>query len=248
MVEITPDLAELCGIHAGDGYLRNDGRRIELDISGNIDEKEYYDVHVKGLFKGAFNIDIEPRSFPLRSTYGLVIRDKRIVTLFNNLGFPYGKKTDIVDVAHSILMSNDTILYARFLRGLFDTDGHLGFRKRYKGYTKFKRSHHTYPFINLSFVSPKLAFNVASLLHQLKIPNFISEYTPKTEGWHQVYTVTINGVLRLDTWMRLVGMKNKSKLSRYLVWKKLGFCPTNLTFQQRQDILNGKIDPLSLGP
>ena len=29
MIEISPEMAEICGIHAGDGYLRNDGKRVE---------------------------------------------------------------------------------------------------------------------------------------------------------------------------------------------------------------------------
>ena len=39
--ELSPELAEICGIHAGDGYLRSNEHRIELDISGNVEEKEY---------------------------------------------------------------------------------------------------------------------------------------------------------------------------------------------------------------
>ena len=39
MIHISPELAEICGIHAGDGYLRGKDHRKELDISGNIEEK-----------------------------------------------------------------------------------------------------------------------------------------------------------------------------------------------------------------
>ena len=52
--DFSPDIAEICGIHAGDGYLRNEGYQRELDISGNIDEKEYYDSHVVPLFERVF--------------------------------------------------------------------------------------------------------------------------------------------------------------------------------------------------
>jgi hypothetical protein len=61
--EFSPELAEICGIHAGDGYLRNDGQRKELDISGNIEEKEYYDLHINELFKKAFSITIQCKFF-----------------------------------------------------------------------------------------------------------------------------------------------------------------------------------------
>jgi hypothetical protein len=62
--ELSPELAEICGIHAGDGYLRGKDYRKELDISGNIEEKDYYDFHVKKIFKKAFNIDVQCRLFP----------------------------------------------------------------------------------------------------------------------------------------------------------------------------------------
>ena len=66
MTEIimTPELAEICGIHAGDGYLRK--RQIlktELDISGGVDEKEYYDNHVIPLFKKVFKINLKGKFF-----------------------------------------------------------------------------------------------------------------------------------------------------------------------------------------
>jgi hypothetical protein len=52
---------------------------------------------------------------------------------------------------------------------------------------------------------------------------------------------------RLNQWMKLIGTKNPVKLSRYLIWKKHGFCPTNTNFQQREDILKGKLDIYSIG-
>ena len=63
-------LAELCGIHAGDGYLRNHGRRVELDISGSLEEKVYYDDHVIPLVSKLFGIKIQGREFKSRKTYG----------------------------------------------------------------------------------------------------------------------------------------------------------------------------------
>ena len=58
MMEISLELAEICGIHAGDGYLRNRGNKIELDITGNLEEKEYYDEHVIPLFNKFFGLNL----------------------------------------------------------------------------------------------------------------------------------------------------------------------------------------------
>ena len=51
----------------------------------------------------------------------------------------------------------------------------------------------------------------------------------------------------MSTWMKLIGTKNLVKLSRYLVWKKFRFCPPHTTLQQREDILNEKLDINSIG-
>ena len=68
MVKISLELAELCGIHAGDGYLRDDGQRRELDLSGNVEEKEYYEGHIIPLLKKEFKININGKEFPSRNT------------------------------------------------------------------------------------------------------------------------------------------------------------------------------------
>jgi len=41
--------------------------------------------------------------------------------------------------------------------------------------------------------------------------------------------------------MKIVGSKNPVKLSRYLVWKKFGYCPTGLTLKQRENLLKDKL-------
>ena len=53
-MKITPELAEIFGIHVGDGYLRYHGRTKELDISGSYEEKSYYDNHMIPLFNKTF--------------------------------------------------------------------------------------------------------------------------------------------------------------------------------------------------
>jgi hypothetical protein len=50
------------------------------------------------------------------------------------------------------------------------------------------------------------------------------------------------GSEKLEKWMNLIGIKNPVKLTRYLVWKRFGFCPPHTTLKQREDFLNGKLD------
>ena len=166
---ITPELAEICGIHAGDGYLRNDGRRREWDISGSIDEQEYYDVHVIPLFNKTFNLNIKGRFFPSRNTYGFVIRKKCVIEFaHNHLYFPYGNKSRKIKTPKFIF--SDIELIKPFFRGYFDTDGHFSCGRKINGkYCHFKKTFHYYPHINFSTVSQNLSIDLKHLFKILKL-------------------------------------------------------------------------------
>ena len=249
MTEMTPDLAEACGIHAGDGYLRGKYYRKELDISGNYEEQGYYDNYVIPLFENLFKIKIQGRKFLSRGTYGFVIRDKNVINFFHQLGFPYGAKSSIVKAPVSVLESKNPKVYAGFLRGLLDTDGSISFRKNYGKYTQFKTTRHHYPHIMLNTVSPYLALDMGKMLEHLGMNFYYYKYHPKQNNLKEVNIIFINGVKRVNKWMDLIGSKNPVKLSRYLIWKKLGFCPTHTTFEEREEILKGTLDVHSLmGP
>ena len=239
-MKLSSKLAEVCGIHAGDGYLRNDGHRIELDISGNIEERDYYDNHVVPLFSGCFKIKILGRYFYPRNTYGFVIRNRTIIEKMNKLGFPYGKKTLTVQTPQFIFKSkqNTTI----FLRGLFDTDGCITFESKYN-----KR--HYYPRIILATCSERLSKDMCHLLEKLKIRYWVQKYTPKNINENIRHIVWIRGNHEVNNWFRQIGSKNPSKLSRYKIWKKYGFCPPNTTYKERKLILNGRLNPFKFyGP
>jgi intein/homing endonuclease len=249
-IKMTPQLAEICGIHAGDGYLRNDDKRRELDISGSVEEKSYYDYYVIPLFQKIFNIKIQGKFFPSRNTYGFVIRERNIIEFLHELGFPFGKKTIIVEIPKVILDTNDKIIKSRFLRGLFDTDGSLTFDRRHKEkYVKFKRKYHYYPHIILSTISEKLHKQCSLLLKHLNIHYTSQVYEPE-ERESTRYRIWIFGEDQMQKWFKIVGSKNISKLTRYYIWKKFGFCPPNTTLKQRKMILKNQLNPKSfyMGP
>ncbi len=179
-MQMSEELSEICGIHAGDGYLRNDGHRKELDVSGNVEESEYYDKHVCFLFEKAFNINIENKFFPSRNTYGFVLRNKKIIESLHDLGFPYGDKSTSVRIPKSILHSDNKKIIASFLRGLFDTDGNISFRKYYgKSYKLFKTANHVYPVISIATVSKNLSDGIAAILKKLDIGYNYYSYKPR---------------------------------------------------------------------
>ena len=139
MINLTSELAEICGIHAGDGYLRcREGNKGEVQICGHLEEQRYYDNHVIPLFNNFFSLDIKGKIFS-SETYGFVCYNKIIRDALLELGFPSGKKSNYVKIPEIILNSKNKVLFCRFLRGIFDTDGNLSFRKSYAGINKFNK-------------------------------------------------------------------------------------------------------------
>lgn len=249
MVKISPELAEICGIHAGDGYFRFNGKSGELDISGNIEERYYYENHVIPLFNKALDLNITGKFFPYRNTYGFVIRDKRVLQLFKEIGFPSGNKSTIIGIPKGILNSNNTSLYKRFLRGYLDTDGCINFDKRVRNSSIFKKTRNYYPRLLFTTCSPNLAKSFKYITELLGFKTYFYPYRSKVLTENIRYKIQITGFKVFDKWMRLIGSKNPTKLSRYLIWRKFGFCPPNTNYQQRIKILENKLNPNSLyGP
>lgn len=239
MKKITPELAEICGIHAGDGYLRiRERNKGEVDISGNIEEQEYYDSHVVPLFNKVFGMKIEGKLFS-RGTYGLVCYKKSVRETLIALGFPSGPKSETVKVPNKIINSRNKILYTKFLRGFLDTDGNISFTRKTGKYSKFKLENNCYPVVSITTISPKMANQIKFMLDFLKIKSFTYHHHSKKQLEKDSYRVIVSGKERLEKWMKLIGSKNPGKITRYLVWKKHGFCPPNTTLQQRKEILNG---------
>ena len=246
-MEITPELAEVCGIHAGDGYLRNRITKIELEFGGHLEERDYYDNHVIPMVNKIFNLNIKGKIY-VKGTYGFVTTNKQFC-IFNELGFPYGKKSTIVQVPKKILESKDKVLYGRFLRGLFDTDGNLYFKNRKTGvkYRIFKRTHNYYPLIRFTTVSKALSGQIILLLNLLGFDKArLHSYQPEDLRESMKYVIYMSGEKGLIKFFKEIGSKNFVKSSRFKIWKKFGFCPPHTTLQQREDILNGKLNIYSI--
>lgn len=123
------------------------------------------------------------------------------------------------------------------MRGLFDTDGNLFFRKSYGNLNEFKNKNNHYPIIKITTTSKFLMEGVIKMLHDLDINFCYYNRESKKPNENKKYILSISGLDGLDKWMDLIGIKNPVKLSRHLVWKKFGFCSTHTTLKQREELL-----------
>lgn len=237
---LTKELAEILGMFAADGSLQED----HICMWGNIyEEREYYDEIVCKLFSQVFNKEIHAHEKKSNSVYGFYVCDRNVVRLLKELGFSKNK-THIVKVPKEIIQSKDPKVIAAFIRGFVDCDGCLTFMKRReKGYSKFKRKFHAYPRILIGGVSKRMIEDLSYLLKDLKMEHSLHIKKSKKINEKDQGIITIRGKTRLEKWNKLIGFNNHSKTTKYFVWKRFGFCPTNINIKQRQSILNNELNP-----
>ncbi len=116
------EFAELCGIHAGDGWMSS----LTYEIGyGTSPEEEAYFWEVYNLYLHIFC----PQHVRVLRRLALEFRfqSKKAQYILMAVGFPRGKKLDKLHVPQFILGEKDKM--KAFLRGLIDTDGHVYWRR-----------------------------------------------------------------------------------------------------------------------
>lgn len=207
MIKLTEDIAELIGLHTGDGTLYNTSRGLVWELRGSLQEKCYYDIHITSLMKRIFlgeSFNAKFRSGGKHGCYGIQSSKKCISKLLIDLGFSPGTKTYSVRIPEAIKSTQTTGLKFAFLRGLFDTDGCLRF-------DKLKNNKlYTYPKIEFDFASKNLRDDLFTLLNELKLNAHI---------WGKLsYHLCLPGEKNLHDFMYLVKPKNTKHLKKYLFW------------------------------
>lgn len=239
-MEISPRLAELLGIFAADGSMQEN----YLCMWGNISEdKAYYDNVVCPLFSEIFNKKIVAHDKRSNSVYGFYLCGKKAVDFLKYFGF-CKRKTYVVEIPKDVIESSDPQVLASFVRGFSDCDGGISFMKRKGSYNEFKTKFHTYPRVHVVSVSEKIIRQLSDILKKLGVKHTIlmeRRNFPEKDN----YKICVRGPERVKDWMDKIGFNNPAQISRYLVWKKLGFCPAKSNIEQRQLILANKLDPYS---
>jgi intein/homing endonuclease len=236
-MKIDGDLAELMGIHIGDGCISENDRYSEYYLGGDItEEKEYHDTWVGPLFnrkimQRLFKRDVNYKEHPKVGVYGFYIFDKKLVDFFNKeLGIKSGPKINM-GIPQRVISNNH--LLKRFIRGLFDTDGSLYFDKNCSA----KSPTNNKPVIKLGTVSERLVLEVFNSLKRFGLhPRMKKPYKGKRDK-NVVYTVLIYRKADIEFFIHKIGFKNIKHSSKWLLFKKLGYCPSSTKLEQRKSML-----------
>lgn len=243
---LTEDLAEDLGIHIGDGSLYTTGptkQSYVIRCSGDaINDKEHYLSRIIPLKEKLFGIKINGKIMNFRGNeFGFVICSKAIYQFYSRVfGIPTGAKAKTAEIPRAVLEADNSIKSA-FIRGLVDTDFSISFKKK-----STKHNRHFYPVISANFASKKLTENIKEILTGIGFGVVLLQGAIKRyEKSYPSFKIDINGRKNLEKWMNIIGFNNPKHITKYLVWKKFGFCPPRTTINQRKDILEGKVSPYS---
>ena len=237
--DVSPELSEEVGIHIGDGSLVISPKTHHYDYYVCLSRQEVgYKEYVCKILRNLYHIEPRFDDRPKRNSVNINISSKQLVLWKRSIGFPVGTKTDIV--IPKIVLESEFV--ADCLRGIFDTDGSLTFKKKYK-------DKHYYPVIKIDSKSKPLILQISGLLEILGIANYTSldDEITNSDGTKSIKsTVFISGNKMLIKWFSIIGSNNYVHLSKFLVWRKFGFCPPRTTQKQRKMFLEGDLDPLKL--
>lgn len=119
---LDTEVAELLGLHAGDGYISCGvwGIRCYLQDE-NMAERI---IHLARSVLG-----VEPCVRIRENTFEIRNGQKQTIHFFQKYGFTEGKKAYIARIPARIIDTNNPEIIKAFLRGLFSSDGSFSFRK-----------------------------------------------------------------------------------------------------------------------
>ena len=223
--KLSPLLAEDIGFHLGDGYLGDysteaNPHKYEISYSGH---KIYdYPYYIETLFKRKLELfGICPKLFVSKTQNSIIAKNlsKAIVFFYRDvIGISCGNKINAC--VPPMIKNSSRNIKISFIRGLFDADSCLTFKKKHKNVNY-------YPCIELTSINDDIFNTIKSFLLEFGFTFTTSIKSP--EKYKRLkylqHCIDINGKTNLDRWMRLIGFNNQKQLFKYSLWKKNGFCP-----------------------
>lgn len=235
--EINPELAEILGVILGDGHLECNKKHKSntvylLNIAGSYSEDfDYYDTYFRKIFFDLFNADFK---IYMRRNDELVINiySKIIANFFKFLGVHPGNKTDFNEIPLIILNSKPEIKRA-FIRGVFDTDGSITFKRDYHG-------KHSNPVVSITMKSQKFIEQLSDFMNELGFTSspYKEENLDKRVNKISVrYRLDFAGHENLERYLKLIGFSNPRHLTKLGMFNKNGFYTPRTPYKERKIIL-----------
>lgn len=199
-LEISDELAELVGIHFGDGNMQNKfNYTYRLLYTCNISEKQYA-IYIINKFKKLFNVALTVDERYDKSSIDLYIYSKSLCQFFNmELGIPYSPKENL-KIPSLILNKKEHIV--SFLRGLFDTDGCV-ILQRDRGYK--------YILTKISMKDKNFAKEILNSLSLVGIQSFI---TKKKDKRYCSYDVVMRNK-HAKNFFKIIGSRNQKNIQKF---------------------------------
>ena len=236
---LDENLAEFIGIVAGDGHLncysRNNSKSYSIVITCNLDEyKFYFNNIIQTKFNKLFNTHLNITYIKKKNYFNAYNYSKAIVNYINkNFSIPIGNKSSDVKIPNNIMESGKLVL--SFIRGLADTDFSLGFKN--------KGNLHNYPVIKGSFKGKILVENLNQALTNFGFYTNIcfseGNFDKRFGKGYERHSIYLSGKNNLEKWISMIGFNNPRLMTKYLMWKKFGYCPPNTTIKERINFLYG---------
>ena len=222
----SPELAYLCGILTGDGSIfeRKDKKDYVLKCVGNPkDEQELYYQVIGPYFNEVFGFVPNIRLQDTNTTFGFIVLSKGLLYfLTEKIKLHKGRKDKRLSIP-KIFKENKQLIIP-FIRGLFDTDGCMCFKKRYK-------DRPYYPVISLSSSSEKLVREIAQELKQIgfrvvELYNYKIFDSRFKNGFNLISRVELNGFYNLQLWISKINFcspKHLNKIKKHYENKTAAF-------------------------
>lgn len=205
--ELKSDFAEICGIHAGDGWLSSYTYEVGY---GTSPKEEQYFQEVLGLYRKVFGID--KVRILRRLAVEFRFQSKSTQEILMSAGFPRGRKLDKLHTPESILQDTEHI--KRFLRGLVDTDGNVYWRLSVNRYNLI---------ITWNTTSHQLADDIVRMLRNLGYNPQISAFKPKPTDGHirrVMHKIILMRHAEIKRFLEEIGFRNNTRWSQVVKMPK----------------------------
>ena len=200
------DLAEECGLHAGDGSMNYYNDRGLYSLRGNKKTgAAFYSEFVLPLYERIYSFKPVLREW--RDVIGFQVCSSKLVEFKQTLGFPLGPKNNVRMPA----AVTDAGFGSDFLRGFLETDGCVYPENKYGK---------KYPRIELSTISEPLSSELSSVIRKQGISCSVWRQT-YDNGWKPIYRVSARGKANAKRWLEKIGTnhpRQREKLDSCVKW------------------------------